>query len=362
MVSKTTGGRLEGGVLIVVFVSLIALPLIDLGFGIDRSPALDENRSLPELPQPAATLDSLYSFPQEFETFFEARFGFRAPLVRLHNALLSRSTGSVISDKVLIGADGWLFYYPAVRSYLSPQLLSSRETTVLVYSIEARRRFLAAHGIHYLVVLVPNKAEVYPEHLPPSYRRSPGPTRSDQLIDALAAASPAAVVDLRRTLPGQKEQGQLYHRTDSHWTDLGIILSCRQIASHLRERFPALPEYSEHSFEALEPTTGAGDLARMIGLSGIFNEEISRRAWRHPPQPHAPGTGVRAVIVHDSFGELIPPFLDGYLEACTLAGSFEEAARRLRGDPPDVIIEQVVERFLIPRFAGSGAGGPRPSE
>ncbi len=69
------------------------------------------------------------------------------------------------------------------------------------------------------------------------------------------------------------------------------------------------------------------------------------------PSPPNVARGVRAVVIRDSFGQLLPELLAPTFESCVFLDSARELTRDfLHEESPDVVIEEVVERFIIPRL------------
>ena len=77
-------GRTANVLLALVFALLLALPLADLAFHIDRT-TIDEKRTPTPFPGWPTTIDAIAAFPKLFEDYYNDHFGFRAPLVKAVN-------------------------------------------------------------------------------------------------------------------------------------------------------------------------------------------------------------------------------------------------------------------------------------
>ncbi len=195
--------------------------------------------------------------------------------------------GGAGNENVYVGRRGWLFYRPGFDYLTGPPFL---EASVL----ERRRRSgpswseppegdprpalvdfhrqLVERGIRLLVMPVPTKPMVQPDHFAPSYAGRPddAPPLHNASFGELRADLEAAgvlVYDPAGTLRRVRRDGlDAYLHTDSHWSPAGVDAVARELASRIRllELGPLGPpvawrrEVREH--------LGRGDLARTLRL------------------------------------------------------------------------------------------------
>ena len=219
--------------LVAVFVTALGLPLGGLV-------------AAPGWPRP--TLATLERFPAELDAFVRRHFGFRRRLVRWHDLAslrllrssphdgsgfterrLAAAAPGPWSSRVLLGRDGWLFVAGGrpLESYRRTQPFTDDELAAWTEVLEARRAWLAARGIAYLLVVPPDKHNVYPEHMPAAIRPLRDVSHLDQLLAYLADHSTVDVVDVRPALLAAKERHPVFPRTDTHWNEIGRA-SCRE--------------------------------------------------------------------------------------------------------------------------------------
>jgi len=117
-----------------------------------------------------------------------------------------------------------------------------------------RQEWLAARGIGYVVMVVPEKFTIYPEYLPSWVARSPSPTPHDQLSAAMRRNGRVAFIDLREPLRAAKVRERVYYQTDSHWNFNGAIVGYEAL---MREVQRALPDKLPCCTRAAIPS-GAG--------------------------------------------------------------------------------------------------------
>src|SRR4029079_1506740 len=102
----------------------------------------------------------------------------------------------------LIGRDGWLYFLgedgaSVDRDYRGVVPYPAEDMPNPAAEFKRRHDFLAARGIVYVVMIVPDKATIYPEHLPRWVTRVAPRTRLDALYEAMAAHPEVTVLDLR---------------------------------------------------------------------------------------------------------------------------------------------------------------------
>jgi len=166
-------------------------------------------------------------------------------------------------EGALLGDEGWFFtseefsYYPNEAQAIAEKL---------AYISEVKEQ-LAAQDIDLVVTLVPSKASIYPEFLGrfglPDYVQQ----RYDLELQALRDAGVPSI-DLRSALKDAKSQGDVFFKTDTHWTPLGAKAAASEIAQEMQALGFDLP-FAESSFvtnpkESL--TLHEGDLMKFLPL------------------------------------------------------------------------------------------------
>lgn len=361
-----------------------------------------EQRALAPWPSAPQSTAQWQALPARFEAAFGDRFAGRETMIRWHNyarlnwlgmppavadhhAALAGSAARGGAGEVLAGRDGWLFFTGdrVIDDYRCTRPFATEELTAWTRVLRERRDWLAARGIAYVLVLAPNKHTVYGEFLPESITRIGGVSRLDQLTAALAAVDDFHVIDLRAALLPAKKHVRVYHRTDTHWNDAGAFVAAEEIAARLTGVVPgvsrvAAPD-SALPFVTRERPTAGGDLANMLGLADLLPEDRVElilpqplRAMPTEPLFAPPGLTARsymtsaatgggdsggeqrpaALILHDSFGEALAPFLGDHFRRTDFLHTYDFAVAQawLEQLPldqrPQVVIQEYVERIF----------------
>jgi len=353
------------------FVLALALPGLALVGTWSRTLTEFENR--PMAPWPALAFSR--AFPPAFDRAFADRFGGRDVLVRQHHGLLLRLLGVSALPTVLPGRDGWYYWLGEDGHALDRHLRGVRpveqsEIDATVRELARRQAWLARRGIAYVVVVVPEKYTIYPEHLPAWIEPSAAPTPLDRLRDALAREGSVNFVDLRPALRAAKAHARVYYQTDSHWNFNGAIVGYEALMRAVQRALPpgTLPDFVPAARPAYVPGVDyySGDLARMLGLPQRVREDdvaplakvladAGSRCAQRVDKGEYPGFEFyacdrpvlpRAVILRDSMAIPLIPLLSENFSRVVYVESRKLDRALIEREKPAIVIEELVERSL----------------
>ena len=239
-----------------------------------------------------------------------------------------------------------------------------------------------------MVVVVPDKAHVYPEFVG---RRRPAGAHAgvyEKLLQALADENiPAA--DLRSTLMAGKLRRPTYLRTDTHWTPWGARLAAREISAVVHRAGLGRRSPGADYVTRLERTVShRGDLLTFLPLEPYFKGLLPQSETIEVMQTEAADreSGMKRQTEADLFGDAALPdvalvgtsfsanplwnfagFLEESLQegianyARPGAGPFQPMAAYLQGTdfhqrPPRLVIWEIPERALLRGAAASAPG------
>lgn len=371
---------------VLAVLGILAVPGLMLLRETEVPVAADEQRTLAKLPGWPTSGTEVRTLPTRFQMYVDDHFGFRNALLNTQhrlqfavwgqptlnptpaaNPLLNQAAAARISNDVLVGRHGWLFFKGdrVLDDARGLRPFSDEDLAAWTAAFEQNRRMLAERGIEYVVVFVPNKISVYPEHLPQGIHFEEAGRRLPQLISSLREVSEVEVLDQTQFLRGLKSEFPCYYQTDTHWNEPGAYYALHHLFQHLDIDPVSLPALRKLSLKEL--TTSGRDLARMIGLGTTLSEttlELSAeqfpRSRAIPLTEEAPSAGVctqfrnsggesgagRVMLVHDSFGLEWYPWLAEECAELTCCWSFGIDFKRIEDAKPDLVIHQIVERML----------------
>jgi alginate O-acetyltransferase complex protein AlgJ len=386
--------------LVVAFVIVITAPGITLFFtnGAEEIRAAEyrDPAEFPRLfvkhigPIPRPSKSSLRNFPGNFEIWFNDHRGLRGPLLGLHSrarlaglvgsGMAQLSIGHKGSNGVVVGREGWLFLASEaiIRDYQRSRPLTVDELEAWKQALNARRDWFAERGIEYLLVIAPNKGEIYSEYLPRALNPVSGVRRLDQVVEYCGGEDGVEIVDLREPLLVMKSRHQLYDKTDTHWNALGAFVGYHAIMQAVAEKMKGHPALPLEDFQIEKGELQVRDLGRMLG--GNFTEQgLSLKPLRLPnwqivttqtatqvpessryPLPkescYIPATNPQAdrpniVVLHDSFMRALAGFLNEHFQRVCYKRRREDQrdpfpAELIERERPTMVIEEMVQRRL----------------
>jgi hypothetical protein len=365
--------------LILAFLVFLWLPAADTFLHLDPAPSPNENRTLAAFPPFQPSLAGVREYLAGLETYFNDHFGFRRTLVRIGQ----RWKWVVFHDTrlatVLMGKGDWLFFsdgrmaddISGMRPFREAQLEAWR--TLLT----GRRDWLRARGIRYLFVIPPDKQSIYPEHLPDWLLSRAGPPRRiDQFLAYMRERSDVPILDLRETLIEAKKAGEIYLHTDTHWNERGALAASRRIVRELNALGIAATAVDAASFQEAPVSGPGGDLALMLGQENFLPEnnaplltplpslprmetrmdaDIIPKKWIPGTEPRVsenPGATGKVVLFRDSYATAMMKFLGHSFGRTVYVWQQNWDKGFIERERPDVVIDEMLERFLIVRDAG----------
>jgi hypothetical protein len=335
-------------VLIIFFLLFIVSIPIGLLTGIGSSFELTEKRSLAALPSITLgrALDKeLYI---DLEKYFNDHFAFRGALVKSKNWIDFSLFKTSPLKNVHVGKDGWLFSITTLKDYLKDSCKDRQDLRNLARGLQNIEKMLARNNQTFVFVVAPNKATVYPEYVGIAHpEQGCGKSPYELLLEAFDEFPLKGFIRLDKLLIEAKKDGQLYHKTGTHWNLRGESIAIEAILRYIDSAGRAKSKGPKNStgwsktlpeIETIE-TLRVGDLATMMGLkidepvetlnkitykSETSTEELSPLPYDNNKRRHyrsvskaLPGESLlpSAVIFRDSF-------MTGPLEI--LKGSFEK--------------------------------------
>jgi hypothetical protein len=200
-------GALGDRLLVAFFALFLLTPAALHILGLGQTTARDEMRDLVERPRFPTSLDDWRNLGRELDAYLADRFGLRPQLVTAANRL-SFAFRLPAGKSVVAGRDDWLYsnFYGEIDQYTGLTLLSRPQIEGWIRALKREREWLAARGIKFVFVIVPDKSEIYPEHLPEGLPRGQI-TPADQIIAALKQERGIDFVDLAPVLKAAKASG-----------------------------------------------------------------------------------------------------------------------------------------------------------
>lgn len=198
-----------------------------------------------------------FGFFQDFENYFSDHFAFRQQLVTADGRIKTAVFGTSPNKNVIAGKDGWLYYGETLDDYLHINTLSDRSIENIRYNLDMINDYCTEKGIQFVFTVAPNKNSVYSQYMPSHYVSSGQPGNYERLAKSLSSKSYWA--DMKITLQNTSSGVPLYHKTDTHWNNMGAYVGHTRLMTALgMDSCPAGTSWYTKNNDRL------GDLAAMI--------------------------------------------------------------------------------------------------
>ncbi|MCF6286159.1 MAG: hypothetical protein L3K26_13355 [Candidatus Hydrogenedentes bacterium] len=211
---------------------------------------------------------------------------------------------------VIAGSDGFFFLRTWESYVLEPDYIHAPESTQQSAALRTLINLntqLLARGIHFIVVPVPSRSEIYPEQfLPPPVPPVPMAPQRKQFIHALLENNVESI-DLLPALIAAKSEATMSLKNDTHWTSQGAAVAARVISARL----------SRYDWEHIYGRPPSSMRTNNVGYSrswSIYERLSPENQARHPSgpvvvsqvrlpdgTPYAPDPTVPLLVTGDSF-------------------------------------------------------------
>jgi hypothetical protein len=216
------------------------------------------------------TVDSLW-----YGSIFERKY-----LSRVDFYYTYFMTKEIASSQVVEGDNNWLFYKSStdgnsIGDYEGTNRYSLSEMDNILNQAIATQEKLNACNIKFVIMVAPNKENIYSEYMPITYTHAEV-SSTDLLIDYLATHG-VNIINPKQELLEHHDEFQLYYSYDTHWNQLGAYIGVKNVLESWNIDEPALDERTISSYQLAGNyhSCGQDDLAELIGLRDkTFNDEI----------------------------------------------------------------------------------------
>lgn len=169
----------------------------------------------------------------------------------------------VVNDKVVLGADGWLFYGESrcIENFRGTNLKNETELANYAQPFIALKTYCELKGGQFRAIVCPDKERVYTEYYPNVPKESEL-SLTEQVRDYITANSSVQFLYPKNELKKYKNAYQLYYKHDSHWNAAGGFIGTRELLLSL-----GVPVQTIDSIYTAPVTISSGDLILLGGLS-----------------------------------------------------------------------------------------------
>lgn len=300
-----------------------------------------EKRELSQLP--SLENYTLEEMPQAYTEYISDHFPLRRTIMKAAAVTSYKLFGNIRSDAVVLGENRFLFLNTMDNTspkadYQGTNLFSEEHMQRLVDDAVALKKAAEDRGQQLVLMVVPNKEEVYSKYLPEHYNRINEFTRRQQFVSKMTDAG-ITVVDATDELKlASSEEDDLYFLADTHWTGKGAYIGASVLLDSLGINH--IP-YSRNSFE--KAGYYESDIANLCHL---YDEYTDTREFSAEKNICDEKTEKSIVFVGDSFRWRIEEYLKESFEKVSVL-THSASQEEIKEADADILVIQVVERNLM---------------
>jgi alginate O-acetyltransferase complex protein AlgJ len=265
-------------------------------------------------------------------------------------------------SKVLLGKENWLFLQNDTNRIVEQNTgklsLTLESYAKWVRTLQARTAILNSQGISYYFLVPPNKECVYPEYLPDDYKIS-----EDRIVNQLMNQCQGHNIKIYYPLELfelYKSESLLYSLVNTHWNGIGAFIAYDLLMNAVKKHINTkILTWQDIYYEEKIAAEDLGNKLTPMQSSPFVWGRVQAPQAQVIFDNQAANSGRKqitfnkntalptAVIFHDSFMEMILPYLMESFSKIYLFHTpcvnydFIEAVK------PDVVITEMVERFLV---------------
>ena len=359
---------------VLYFTALVLFCVLPLPLSFVLDPYLDhtnrENRVLAEAPE--LSFGKLGSFPSEFNSWFTDHLPYKNELALLGGLMDYRVFHGNANGTVAVGDEGFLFYKGSqlngedpLADYLGTNLFTDEEASEIAERFLEAKEYLDERETEFIVILAPNKERVYADYMPKSLGQVSEACRYYQVKEILEKAGIKVFTPLEAITEYRNEHPSepMYFSFDTHWTRLGAYLAAKEADEYLGLNMPPLEEVQRAEGEPFPE-----DLANQIGLSGILQDDPVYNPYGYSDYQldvtvndlvtemegrSSVGNDASLLLIGDSFSTLMFPYVACNFERSKMVIYYDHNEQVLNEAGPDVVIFEIVERYLgnLTRFS-----------
>ncbi|KGF63522.1 alginate O-acetyltransferase [Pseudomonas lutea] len=204
------------------------------------------------------------------ETHYDEEF----PIKRLGTNLWAALDYKLFNEGrpgVILGKDQWLYTDEEFDAVANSEQNEADNLAI----IQGVRDTLKKQGTQLVLAIVPAKTRLYPEHVGDN---TPAALHTDLYQQFHAQVNQAGILapDLLTPLQGAKEKGQVFLRTDTHWTPMGAEVVAQQLGNVIAQQAPLNVEPQNFVTEAKSTEPYKGDLTNFLPLDPLFSNLLPK--------------------------------------------------------------------------------------
>lgn len=350
-----------------IFIAFCLTVLLIPSAGMIAAPTMEttENKVLSEIPKIKEDGKLNVEYLSRMGEYFTEHFAFRQQMVSANAAIYGRIFKTSVTDKVLLGQNGWMYYTETLDDYTARRLMTERALKNVVHNLKLMQEYIESRGSKFILVIAPNKNSLYSDNMPYNYQKRTEKNNYERLKPLFDSAG-IHYVDLFSAF---RESGEvLYFKKDTHWNNKGAVLAYNEIMKNMDLDYET---YEHIPFEVKKDHMG--DLTEMLyPLNSTLEEnQYYHKEWLYSYhnevtdhmdnwiETSSPKSDECLLMYRDSFGESMLPFFAEEFGTAYFSRLVPYNLMNIETCRPDYTVIERVERRLS-SFAERAAVMPTP--
>lgn len=353
--------RLKLDKLFLIYSFIIILTIIT--FGKKETTSL-ENRTLSKFPE--WRWSNVWQFFTGYQEYFDDCFPYRNTFIdsfgKFKYELLKITN---VTDRVMIGKNGWLFLNEP--EYIKPisTPFTKEELRRFNYNLVVTTKWFEKHNIKYYLTIPPVKPRIYNETLPEFLKIKLSFSKINQIRDYLTEMSSINFIDYQKELLEEKNNREIYYKTDTHWNEYGAFVGYSKIVNTISKDFPEIIPFKLNQFNEKKLKYNSSDLLGMLGYKAnysttlyylelndsivpILTDSITMSStaneyekWKMPNCTN----NLKIVIVRDSYSQHLKKFLSLNFSESVYLWFAQVPIKTIAKEKPVIVLHEILERF-----------------
>ena len=221
-----------------LFIIVLCMPLIQQNFELFELEPIVGDFELPKKPE--CNEQTIWSgeFQEKYNEYFKFHIGFREFLVRIYNQIAYNLFYEAHMTSALIGKNNQLYQDVYIDSYAGTDFIGDSLINEQCTKLKKIQDTLSKKGIHFLVVIAPNKAYFFPEYIPDQYHEILNkklPTNYQAFCKALPA-NKINFIDFNKWFIEHKNKTKypLYPQGGVHWSLYGKAIAADTLMTNMK--------------------------------------------------------------------------------------------------------------------------------
>lgn len=321
-------------------------------------------KNMPNNLNPKSLIISLHremdAYTQQFTRYFQDNYVFK-PLMFNINRMIQEGifSESPIPQKVVKGKDGWFFlgesYSHPIAESKGILTYTEKELSLIKTNLLKRKQWFEKQNITFYIAVAPNKHSVYGSFLP--IIKANRPTKFEQLKQILED-SKIKLIDLS-TLYANYPHQRMFHKTDTHWNDLGAFLAYQTLLQTIKQDFDQIPILDLADFTIDNKSNDWMDFAKL--LNRPIREDMVVLTKKTPfvgqsiPAHYtnieenrfiSQQNRLKVLVYGDSFSIALKQYLKEGFGETVIIWNHQSDYSFVKKEKPDLFIHEIVERNL----------------